>query len=324
MGKTVTTEFAFMRPGPTRNPHDRARTPGGSSSGSAAAVADRMVPAALATQTGGSTIRPAAFCGVLGYKPAFGEWSAAGLKHLAPSLDTLGLYARALEDVTLISAVLRGDDVPRSPRPGPPSLALWETPYAASAEPMAREALHAVADRAARAGARVRRMPAPDPCAGLNAAHRVIMASETARAFAREWHDERSRLSEELAAFIAAGLRHTEAEIAEAWALTARCRRWLDTTLDAGELVLTLSVPGEAPVGIAATGNAIFNRLWTLLHATCLHIPTGVGPAGLPIGVQLVDPRGSEQRTLDAAQWLVDALKVAGIPVREEGDRHGR
>lgn len=314
MGKTVTAEFAFMRPGPTRNPHDPGRTPGGSSSGSGAAVAAGMVPAALATQTGGSTIRPAAYCGVFGYKPAFGEWPTAGLKYLAPSLDTLGVCTRSLDDLALISAVLRGVQPQRNPRPVAPSLVLWETPYVSLAEPAAVSALRSASDRAERAGARVRTLVAPGNCGNLNAAHRVIMATETARSFAAEWHQDRDRLSEELAAFIDTGLRYKERDIADAWATVARCRRWLNDALRPEELVLTFSTPGEAPVGIAATGNAIFNRLWTLLHASCLHIPTGLGPSGLPIGVQLVDPRGSESRTLDAARWLVDALGLAEIP----------
>ena len=322
MGKTVTAEFAFMRPGPTRNPHDPARTPGGSSSGSGAAVADRMVPAALATQTGGSTIRPASFCGVFGYKPAFGEWRTAGLKYLAPSLDTLGLCARDLDDIALISAVLR-DKTPAPPAANaPPAVVVWETPYAALAEPSALAALEAARSRAGRAGARIRALAEPGPPGDLNAAHRVIMAAETARSFAAEWRDARDSLSQELRSFIETGLRHDANEIAEAWAVVARWRRWLDAVVAPHETVLTLSTPGEAPVGLAATGNAIFNRLWTLLHAACLHIPTGVGPAGVPVGVQLVDPRGREDALLSSARWLVDILGARSVPLAEsEGAR---
>jgi amidase len=146
------------------------------------------------------------------------------------------------------------------------------------------------------------------------------MAAETARAMADEYRRGRDRLSAELAAFIAAGERHGAGEIADAWAVVARSRRWIEAAVAPGELVLTFSTPGEAPAGLAATGNAIFNRLWTLMHAACLHLPTGSGPAGLPLGVQLVDPRGREAAMLDAATWLAGPLGAASLEVRE-GER---
>ncbi|MBI3517346.1 MAG: amidase [Proteobacteria bacterium] len=309
LGKTVTTEFAFVRPGPTRHPHDPSRTPGGSSSGSAAAVADFMVPAALGTQTGGSTIRPAAFCGLIGYKPAFGLFPTRGLKHLAPSLDTIGVMARDLDDVALLSRVLADTpDAPPAQAADPPPLALFATPYAAQAEPAAADRLADTARGAAAAGARVRTLEAPAWFGNLDPAHRVIMAVETARAFTQEWQTARDRLSRELAAFIAQGQRHTEDELAAALTVVSRARRWLIDTLAPDELILTFPAPGEAPLGHAATGNAVFNRLWTLVHVACLTVPAGVGPHGMPLGVQLVDVRSDEPRLLAAGRWLLRQL----------------
>ena len=304
LGKTVTTEFANLHPGPTRNPHDLARTPGGSSSGSAASVADYMVPVALGTQTGGSTIRPAAFCGVVGYKPAFGLFPTGGVKYLAPSLDTIGVMARDLDDVALVSAVLAGGSVREISAPPPPRLAVFATPYAAQAEPAAAERLAAVAQRAAADGARTRMLEAPVEFAAIDAAHRVIMAVETARSFASEWQTVRDRLSGELAGFIARGLGHTGDELAQAWATVAAARRWLAATLMPDEIILSFPAAGEAPVGQGATGSAVFNRLWTVLHAGCVTIPAGLGPNGMPLGVQLIDPAGDERRLLGAARWL--------------------
>jgi Asp-tRNA(Asn)/Glu-tRNA(Gln) amidotransferase A subunit family amidase len=306
LGKTVTTEFAFMRPGPTRHPHDPSRTPGGSSSGSAAAVADWHVPLALGTQTGGSTIRPSAFCGIVGYKPAFGLYPAAGMKHLAPSLDTIGVMARDVEDIAVASAVLAGTTpVPVVPAREPPRLVLFATPYAAHAEPAAADRLEATARRAADAGARVRPLDAPAWLGDLDPAHRVIMAVETARALTGEWQTARERLSREIAEFIAQGQRHTNDELARALATAARARRWLTDALAPDEIVLTFPAIGEAPVGHASTGNALFNRLWTLLQAACVTVPAGLGPHRMPLGVQLVDLRGDESRLLTAARWVM-------------------
>lgn len=305
MGKTVTTEFAFMAPGPTLHPEDPARTPGGSSSGSGAAVAARMVPAALGTQTGGSTIRPAAYCGVLGYKPAFGRIPFAGARHLAPSLDTIGVIARDLEDAATLAAVMAGE-TPSAPPPAvAQSLALF-LPFAERAEPTTIALLERIASRAASRGARVRRLETPAWFAGIDPAHRVIMAVETAFSMRREWEEQSGLLSESLAAFIARGRGHTAEELGEARRAAADCRRWLVAELRPDELVLTASTPGEAPLGLAATGDAVFCRLWTLFGAACLTLPMGRGPAGLPLGAQLVSLGGNETPLFSAAAWLME------------------
>jgi Asp-tRNA(Asn)/Glu-tRNA(Gln) amidotransferase A subunit family amidase len=306
MGKTVTTEFAFMRPGPTTHPRDPTRTPGGSSSGSAAAVADFMAPVALGTQTGGSTIRPAAFCGVVGYKPGFGRFDLQGVKLLAPSLDTIGVIARSVEDVALVAAVIAGSAVaPLAPEP--PRLAVL-LPYREQAEDQALAALERAMRAASARGAVVRSLESPGEFGGLNDAHRVIMAAQTARAFAWEWARHRDALSPELRDFIARGQSYSAAEQDAAWALVDRCRAWLSANLAQGEIIATLGAPGEAPVGLAATGNAIFNRLWSLLQSACLTVPMGEGAHRLPLGLQLVAHDGAEQSLLQAGDWLMRCL----------------
>jgi amidase len=316
LGKTVTTEFAYLRPGPTRNPHDLACTPGGSSSGSGAAVADRMVPAALGTQTGGSTIRPAAFCGVYGYKPAFELWDTRGIKYLAPSLDTIGLMTRSLDDIALISAVLAGLAAASPIEPGLPRLALFRPPNIGAATPAAVACLDEATGRIAAAGCPMRTLGPPPLFGPLDVAHRTIMAAEVARSFAAEWRDRRDGLSPEISGYIATGLAVAEADLAEAWGKLEGCKRWFMSAVAPDEIVLTLSAPGEAPTGIASTGEATFNRPWTLLHAACVNVPVGRGPRGLPLGVQLVSLWGDERRLLGAARWLERNICAGPVSVR--------
>jgi Asp-tRNA(Asn)/Glu-tRNA(Gln) amidotransferase A subunit family amidase len=312
LGKTVTAEFAFVQPGPTRNPHDLACTPGGSSSGSGAAVADGMVPVALATQTGGSTIRPAAFCGVVGYKPAFGRFPTAGLKPLAPSIDTIGVIARTVDDAARVAAVLAGEPIPAIALPVPthsPRFALCRTPYAAQAEPQALERLDAVAAALADAGARVRELELPDAFGELDGLHRVIMSHETARSMAKEWQSARERLSPGLGEFIERGLATSAEAVAAARAHVAACGQALPALLGEDEVILTLPSAGEAPVGLASTGNAVFCRLWTLLGVPCLALPARRGLRGLPLGVQLVG--GPEPLLFAVARWTAHRLQEA-------------
>jgi Asp-tRNA(Asn)/Glu-tRNA(Gln) amidotransferase A subunit family amidase len=317
MGKTVTTEFAFMAPGRTRNPHNTACTPGGSSSGSAAAVAASMVPVALTTQTGGSTIRPAAFCGVIGYKPAFGRYPTTGLKYLAPSLDTIGLHARDLNELARVSGVLAGDATTAPLSSVRPRLALTLTHHAGVAEPQAAMRLEAVAQALARAGAEVRVFELPALFAEIDPLHRVVMSSEVAQSFTQEWAHARERLSADLAKFIEQGLAYSAAQVADARALVAQGKRLLRELTMEGELVLTLPAAGEAPVGLGSTGNAAFNRLWTLLGLACITLPAGRGMRGLPLGVQLVGSDSSdvrsEQELLAMARWTQDAMAAAGF-----------
>ncbi len=315
LGKTVTTEFAFMAPGRTRNPHDLTCTPGGSSSGSGAAVASGMVPVALATQTGGSTIRPAAFCGVIGYKPAFGRYPVAGLKHLSPSLDTIGLHARNLDDLARVSAVLAGDaQAAAAVMPVRPRIALARTHHDHEAEPQAIKRLEDAAAALRKAGAEVREMTLPALFVEIEPLHRVIMAKEAAQMFVPEWANARHQLSADLAAFIAQGIAYTDTEVAAARLRVAEGKRLMNTLLAEDELLLMPPAAGEAPVGLASTGNAAFNRLWTMLGVPCITLPAGRGVRGLPLGVQLIagDKAGSEAQLLARARWVQDALAGAG------------
>jgi amidase len=307
MGKTVTTEFAYMRPGPTRNPHDPTRTPGGSSSGSGAAVADFMVPVALGTQTGGSNIRPAAFCGAFGYKPDWARFPVTGLKHLAPSLDTIGLITRSVEDAALVSGVLAGRGVTPVPaRAEAPRLVVF-VPNREQAEPASLALLERIAKRAGERGARVRALALHPEFLALNAAHRAIMAAETARAFRREWSQCRDLIGDvDLRNFIAHGLTVTPAQEASAESLRWRMASWLGDVLAPDETILSLSCAGEATPGLASTGHAAFNRIWTLLHSGCLHVPLSLGPAGMPLGLQLIHQAGDERVLFAAGKWLAE------------------
>lgn len=308
LGKTVTTEFASSVPGPTRHPRDPERTPGGSSSGSAAAVGDRMVPLAIGTQTGGSVIRPAAFNGVIGYKPAWGLYDAAGVKPLAPALDTVGFMVRSLDDIPVVSAVLAGRAPTKPADAGKPKFAVVRTAQWHLAGPETHKIMEVTASRLAAAGAAVRRVELPDPFGRLEALQRVMMAEGAAGAFRHEWADHRELLSDRFQKLVRRGLETPAAERADANATVERCRLQLPALFEASEIILTPSAPGEAPVGLQSTGNSVFNRAWTALRVPCLTIPAGDGPNGMPLGVQLVDPHGGEETLLGVAAWTARAL----------------
>lgn len=308
VGKTVTTEYAFMEPGPTRNPLDLTRTPGGSSSGSAAAVADGHVPVALATQTGGSTIRPAAFCGIVGYKPPYGFVPARGVAFLAPSLDVVGVHARSVADVAKVAAVL--EDRPSSLScDGPPSFAVVRLPHAGEAEASV-DAMMAAAIAGLRAsGCRVREVPLSPVFNELDEAHRVVMSIEVARSFREAGRDEDPRLSRSLRDFVDRGRRASSPELASAQSIVARAKASLFPLAAAGEMILTPAALGEAPVGLAATGSSLFNRPWSLLHLGAVTVPSGRGAHGLPLGLQIADPTPSGENLLAAAAFAENALK---------------
>ena len=295
LGKTVTTEFAVYSPGKTRNPRDASRTPGGSSSGSAAAVADAMVPVALGSQTAGSIIRPASYCGVIGYKPTYGLLPLEGVHPLAPSLDTLGLFARWLEDIPpVISALSRAPAMPiRSRRP---RLGLCRTEAWPRAAPQTQELI----EKTARAlGARdVELGPS---FTGLIDAQIAIMGAEAAESLRAE---PQSELSAKLREFLREGARVPPERVTAAREQAERCRRELDRVFDDLDALLTPATTGEAPEGLGATGDPVFCRIWTLLGVPCLSLPVLTGPAGLPIGLQIVARRRSDDALLSAAAWI--------------------
>lgn len=310
LGKTVTTEFAMTHPGKTRNPHNPAHTPGGSSSGSAAAVAAGMVPVALGTQTLGSVIRPAAFCGIVGFKPSYGAINRAGLKYASESADTIGIFVRAVADIPPVLAAFTGAPIEsydkvldKAPRIGLVRGIEWD-----KASSAAQAAFEDAAKRLAKAGARLHDI-AIDPA--LKAAHDcslVITGYELARAYAYEWFNHRDRLSPAFAQNVADGMAIAFADYNGARATFEAARRFVGGAFGDCDFWLTLSAPGEAPKGIESTGDPVFNRLWTLLHMPCLTVPSGKGPGGLPLGVQLVGPPRGAARLLASGRWVEAAL----------------
>jgi Asp-tRNA(Asn)/Glu-tRNA(Gln) amidotransferase A subunit family amidase len=310
LGKTVTTEFAAFHPGKTRNPRNPAHTPGGSSSGSAAAVADGMVPVALGTQTMGSVIRPASFCGIVGYKPSFGLINRTGVKSQAEGVDTIGVFARSVDDAAQVAAVLIGatpedfaTTVARAPR-----IALYRGPEWGKAEPAAAAAFEDAAKRLAAAGASVAAIEPPAILRDAFAAHVPLVMYELARAFAPEWIAHRERLSAMLAQMIEDGWALSFSDYAAALAAMEAGRRWIAGRFAEADLILTLSAPGEAPKGLESTGDSSFNRLWSGLHVPALTLPCGVGPNGLPLGVQLVGAFRGDAQFLAASRWVEEVL----------------
>jgi len=306
VGKTVTTEFATFHPGPTCNPRNPKHTPGGSSSGSAAAVADWMVPLAFGTQTAGSIVRPAAYCGVVGYKPTFGTINRVGVKMISDTLDTVGALARTVPDAALFVAALsdRHELLIGRPQTDAPRIALCRT-YEWERARLETVAVFEDAGRQLRKdGASVRDIMLPPPFAGLVDAQRTIMVREVAQSLSHEWLAHRDSLSREMVAMIEAGLAVSSERYDAARSLARSCRGALATVFDGIDVVLAPSTEGEAPEGIEATGDPLFNRMWTLLHTPVVHLPVGRGPRGLPVGVTLAGPIGADRALLLAADWI--------------------
>ena len=304
-GKVTTTEFAVYSPAATLNPLDPSRTPGGSSSGSGAAVAAGTVPLATGTQTAGSINRPASYCGVLGYKPSFGLVDRAGVKQMSESLDTVGLLGRELEDLRLGAVALGVQSLAgvlaarRAPR-----LAFARTELWSEVEPEARVAIEAWVEDARGRGVAVDDLELAD-YARLAEAQEVIQDYETARSLAPEFRDHRSELSSTLGDAIERGLRMPEHEYAGARAAAAELSGGLMSRLAEYDAVLTPSTTGVPPVGIESTGNPIFCRVWTLLGTPSLSAPMIWTATGLPVGVQLVVRPGEDRALFDAAVWLL-------------------
>lgn len=308
LGKTVTTEFASYTPGRTANPHDLARTPGGSSSGSAAAVAAGMVTAAFGTQTAGSIIRPAAYCGVVGYKPSFGVISRAGMKPLAESFDTAGTLACTVADAALLAGVAAGRAdlaAPVAPHAWP-VIGLFRTDWWDEAEPAQQAAIEAVAAALRSAGARVVELPAPG-IPWVNARHSEAMAWEAARAFAWERNAHPDLLSAKLADILARGAAMTQRQCEAVWADLSRARKALAAPFERCDIVLTPPAPGQAPLGLTATGAPTFNRIWSLLGGPCVTVPCGRSPDGMPLGAQLAAAPGRDMALLGTA------IRVEGV-----------
>lgn len=309
LGKTVTAEFAGTFPGATTNPHDAARTPGGSSQGSAAAVADHMVMAAYGTQTGGSVLRPSSYCGIIGFKPSYGTFSRVGIKFAAESLDTVGIHTRTLEDTALLRDVLIGmppmglPDRAAVPRIGVCWTHLWQ-----AAEPATDEAVKSAARSLADAGAIVTETTLPEDFADLGEARRIVNDYERARAMAHEWESARDLLSDQMRKTVGGGFAIADPEYRKALAFMADCRDRLDTIFDDYDALLAPCVNGEAPEGLAYAGDPAFQALWTLLHVPAITLPTHRGPAGLPVGIQFVARRGDDDGLLAVANWVWERI----------------
>lgn len=309
LGKTVTTEFANLFPGKTRNPHDPGRTPGGSSSGSAAAVADLMVPLALGTQTTASTIRPASYCGVFGFIPSQFRLSTSGVRQSSWTLDRLGLFARAVEDIALWDDVLRGQ--PPAPLPAvsaPLRIGFCRTHLWPSVEPGVAAVLEDVAHCLAAAGAEVTDVTLPPAFEAVARAQRWISSFEFTRNYAWEIDHHLDRISPALAqGRIADGMACPEGQYLAALETAAEARSAMDDLFGAYDALLTVSAGEEAPPG-TATGNYAFGALWTTLHVPCLTVPGRVGPNGLPVGVQLIGRRGDDRRLMAIAGWAAPRI----------------
>jgi amidase len=309
MGKTVTAEFAMRAPGKTRNPLNTAHTPGGSSSGSAAAVADFMVPLALGTQTAGSVLRPAAFCGIVGFKPTFNIINVAAVKPNAETFDTVGLMARSVSD---IASTLRAmtDQKPDGALPAidKPRIGFCRTPQWPHAEPATVAALEGAASQLAKAGARVREVTLPPAFDALYDAKTRIGDYESTRALA--W--ERSHFEQKISAVLREKLATSDACTLEqyiaAQKLLVECRRLLAVTFGDFDVLLVPSACGEAPKGLTTTGDAVFNQIWTALHTPAVTVPAFTGPGGLPMGAQFIGAYGADSVTLACAEWAYRAL----------------
>ena len=310
VGKADTVEFASLgRVAATVNPHDPRRTPGGSSSGSAAAVAAGMVPIALGTQTGGSVIRPASFCGVFGMKPTYGLISIEGIKVYAPSLDTIGWMARSVDDLALAARAL--GVIERSPEPadvGGLRVAVYRTPHWADADAASQEAVADAARMLADAGTEVIDVEGPGEFAHLTENQDIIMHWEGRAAYRAEYELFGDRLHPEFRKEVENAKGRTIQQVAAAYDALGEARRLFDQAFHGFDAVLTPAVPGEAPVGLARTGLATFNRMFTALHGPNITVPGWRSTAGMPIGVQLVGRRFTDRRLLAVAAGLAELV----------------
>jgi Asp-tRNA(Asn)/Glu-tRNA(Gln) amidotransferase A subunit family amidase len=324
MGKTVTAEYAYFHPGKTRNPHDPARTPGGSSSGSAAAVAAAMVPGAIGTQTNGSVIRPAAFCGVVGFKPTHGLIPRTGALLLSRTLDHVGVLTRTVEDAALLAETMVGFDeedpdtrpvarpplaaVAASEPPLPPRFAFVRSPAWEHADKTTQEAFAELVD----AAGDVSEVELGESFNRAIEMHRTVMEVEMAHNLHRDYEKGRDQLSASLRQIIERGRKRLATEYTGAVAAIQPLNQALDFVFDEYDAILTPAAPGEAPRGLESTGDPVFSTIWTYLGTPALTLPLLRSEAGLPLGVQLVGRRGNDARLLRTARWLAKNIKRSG------------
>ena len=307
-GKTETTEFAYYSPGKTRNPHNPMHTPGGSSMGSAAAVADFMLPAALGSQTAGSVIRPAAYCGVVGYKASRGMFSLEGVCGVAQSLDSLGFFVREVNDLKLLRNVFLGTTNPIGEQSQTLRIGLVRTPHWSEAEACQRNLLENVCDRLSDNSCEVDEVEIGPSDGALSSAQATVMAYEASRSLAYEYESHRDLLSSQIKDLIESGRSTDFEEYMKARVLSEIWQRNLQRIFESFDVLLTPSAPGEAPPGLHATGDPIFNRMWTLLQVPSITLPAGTGPNGLPLGIQIIGAYNGDDRMISHASKISELL----------------
>jgi Asp-tRNA(Asn)/Glu-tRNA(Gln) amidotransferase A subunit family amidase len=309
VGKTTTTAFAANDPTATLNPRNHAHTPGGSSSGSAAAVGAGMIPLAVGTQTGGSVIRPASFCGVAAIKPSYRLLPTVGVKCFSWTLDTVGLFAAGVEDVAIALSAITNRSELLSPAMVSPRIGVVIQDFAGDPEAAGAEALQVAARAAAKAGASVRELKMPEIVAEAWRIHPIIQDFEAHQSFAWEYRENYDAMPPLLRGRLDESRTYTAAQYDSARAVTLKARAALNGVLSDVDVLLALSAPGAAPAGLASTGDPRFNRLWTLMGTPCVNVPAFTADGGLPIGVQVIADFGYDAKALSAAVFLERALK---------------
>jgi Asp-tRNA(Asn)/Glu-tRNA(Gln) amidotransferase A subunit family amidase len=310
LGKTVTTEFAYFAAGKTRNPHDLRATPGGSSSGSAAAVADGMVDAAFGSQTAGSLIRPAAYCGVIGYKASHGAFGLSGVRPLAQSFDSLGILSRTVENIHAIHRVLEGEDQgPLQTEARAPRLGLCRTGNWHEIEPAAQAEVERTLASLRENGADLIEIPTPVSYRTTLGDHALIMAYEVARNYVFELDKHADELSEQFKALCKLGLSISDSEYSAAQARLDREKFAFGEGVANFDAWVAPAALGEAPLATLGTGSPILSVFWTALGAPCVALPSGFGPNRRPLGIQLVNARGEDRKLLAAAGWVSRHLR---------------
>lgn len=312
LGKTVTTEFATRHPGKTCNPIDLSRTPGGSSSGSAAAVSDSMVPVAFGTQTTGSVIRPGAYCGVVAMKPTYGLINRSGVKELSASMDTIGYYTRTVEDAALFLQVIA--DYPETDFAVlaglRPKIAICRTTVWDQAKPETVELFDGLSERLAAAGAEIRVLDLPADFDNIADAQAVLNDYESLRALTYERITFPEKLSEELTSKIERSFTHTYERYRWACDIAQHCKELFPLLIAEDEVVVAPSAQGVAEVGHMYTGSPIFSQVWNLIHVPSVSVPAGTGPADMPLGLQIIARCGDDSLALVHAEWVRSVLAV--------------
>jgi Asp-tRNA(Asn)/Glu-tRNA(Gln) amidotransferase A subunit family amidase len=322
MGKTVTCELAYYSPGKTKNPHDLSRTPGGSSSGSAAAVASHMVPLAIGSQTNGSVIRPASYCGVIGYKPTKGLISRHLVLQISRALDQVGIFSNSIEDAALISEQIIGHDkqdpdtslnprpkllaASRQKPPMEPLLAYIKLPFMDKLDEDVMEGFNEVKDELK---GQINEIELPAGFDGIPDWHKIIMESDMARSFSEEYKKSKNKLSDKIVEAIERGMKYSSVEYNEAFSKIEVANTYFKQFFHDYDAILTPSANGEAPKGLESTGDPIFSTIWTYCGMPSISLPLLQGKNGLPVGVQLVSSLYDDERLFRNASWLTSKIK---------------